>query len=280
MMKTPRISLVTPSYNQAAFLENTLLSVLEQGYPNLEYIVMDGGSTDGSVEIIQKYARHITYWQSQPDGGQVAALNAAFERATGDIFGFLNSDDFLLQGALRHILDLYIQHPQAAGWVGGGQSIFWDGYILNTRPPQKIERDDLANWEENWFYQPACFFSAGLARKAGPIDVQYNNAFDFDYWMRLTELGELVPTQHILAAATTHPDAKTQKYHAHMFEEVQDIQRRYGYADLALGTQSFIDQARHQTHTSTVARLIYLVNSEKKKDPGRFIRFPEKTGKA
>ncbi len=85
-MKTPRISLVTPSYNQAAFLENTLLSVLEQDYPDLEYMVMDGGSTDGSVEIIQKYARHITYWQSQPDGGQVAALNAAFERATGDNF--------------------------------------------------------------------------------------------------------------------------------------------------------------------------------------------------
>ena len=279
-MKPPRISLVTPSYNQAAFLENTLLSVLEQEYPDLEYIVMDGGSTDGSVEIIQKYASRITYWQSQADGGQVAALNAAFERATGDIFGFLNSDDFLLQGALRHIHDLYLQHPQAAGWVGGGHAIFWDGYILNTRLPQKIGRDDLANWEENWFYQPACFYSARLARQAGPIDVRYNNAFDFDYWMRLTELGELIPTAQILAAATAHPDAKTQKYHALMFEEVQDIQRRYGYADLARGTQSFIDQARHQTHTGTVARLIYSVNLEKKKDPTRFVRFPEKIGKA
>lgn len=278
-MKNPHISIVTPSFNQVEYIENTLLSVLEQSYPNLEYLVMDGGSTDGSAEIIKKYVRHLTYWQSKPDGGQVAALNAAFQMATGDIFAFVNSDDFLLEGALRHIAELYKFYPQAAGWVGGGHSITGDGYILNTRLPQKLMRDDLANWQENWFYQPACFFSARLARAAGSIDNRYENAFDFDYWMRLSELGDFIPTSQILAAATVHPNAKTQKYRARMFEEVQDIQRRYGYLDCAQVSQGFIDQARLQTPTGTIARLIYMVHSQKRKDPDHYVRFPQKPEK-
>src|SRR5512135_2400607 len=110
-MTAPRISIVTPSYNQAAFLENTIVSVLEQGHPDLEYFIMDGGSTDGSVEIIRKYANHLTYWESQPDDGQVAAINAGLRRATGEILAFLNSDDFLLQDALRNVAGAWVESP-------------------------------------------------------------------------------------------------------------------------------------------------------------------------
>jgi glycosyltransferase involved in cell wall biosynthesis len=268
---------VTPSYNQANFLENTLASVLEQGYPNLEYIVMDGGSTDGSVEIIRKYAKYLTYWQSQPDAGQVDAINTGFHKASGEIFTFLNSDDFLLQGAIQHMVALHEQFPQAAGWVGGGYSIAQDGFIIQIRfPPANLEQVDLANWEENWVYQPACFFSAVIARAVGLFNPAYENAFDFDFWMRISKLGKLIPTSRIISAATIHPNSKTQKYMARMYKETQEIQRSYGYEALAETTQKFIDQAQVQKPISTVARLMYLTQSQKQKTPDRFVRLPEK----
>jgi glycosyltransferase involved in cell wall biosynthesis len=277
MLRPPRLSIVTPSYNQGNFLENAILSVLEQGYKDLEYFVMDGGSTDGSVEIIRKYAKYITYWQSQPDGGQVEAINAGFGKSTGEIFAYLNSDDFLLQGAIQHILELYREYPQAAGWAGGGYSIAQDGYIIQTRLPQKVGRDDLANWEANWIFQPSCFFSAKAARTVGFLNKNYQNAFDFDFWMRITNAGDLIPTQTILAVATVHADTKTQKYLARMFEEVQAIQRAYGYESYAQATQTFIDQARTQKAVSTTARLLYMTHSQKKKTSDRFVRLPAKS---
>lgn len=109
----PRISIVTPSYNQAPFLEETIRSVLLQNYPNLEFIVCDGGSTDGSIDIIKKYAPWLSKWTSSPDGGQVAALNAAFPETTGTILNWVNSDDLLLPGALFTIADLFALDPQA-----------------------------------------------------------------------------------------------------------------------------------------------------------------------
>jgi glycosyltransferase involved in cell wall biosynthesis len=275
-MNLPRLSIVTPSYNQVNFLENTIASVLEQSYPNLEYFVMDGGSTDGSVKIIRKYTKYLTYWQSQRDGGQVAALNTGFRKASGAIFAFLNSDDFLLQGAVQQIVELYNQYPQAAGWVGGGYSIAQDGYIIQTRLPQKLARNDLANWEENWFFQPACFFSADIARRVGLFNPVYENVFDFDLWMRITSLGKLIPTSRIIAAATIHPNAKTLKYQTRMFMETQVVQRAYGYESFAGTTQAYIDQAKAQKSISTVARLIYLAQTQKQKGSNRFVRLPEK----
>jgi glycosyltransferase involved in cell wall biosynthesis len=276
-MKYPLISIVTPSYNQGIFLENTIASVIEQGYPNLEYIVMDGGSSDGSMEIIRKYAKYLAYWQSQPDGGQVAAINAGFRKAGGEVFAFLNSDDFLLQGAIQHMVELYNQYPQAPGWTGGGYSITQDGFILQTRiTPPRLEQADLADWEENWIYQPGCFFSAPIALAVGLFNPAYQNSFDFDFWMRIVRLGRLIPTPRIIAAATIHSNTKTQKYHTRMFEETQAIQRAYGYANFAEKTQKFIDQARQEKPGTTVAKLLYETHTQKRKFPNRFVRFPEK----
>jgi glycosyltransferase involved in cell wall biosynthesis len=275
-MNGPRVSIVTPSYNQAEFLENTIASVLEQDYPDLEYIVIDGGSKDGSLEIIQKYAKYLTYWRSRPDGGQVHAINTGLRKATGQVLAFLNSDDFFLLGAVEHMVDLYHQHPQAAGWAGGGYSIAQDGYILQERIPRRLEREDLANWAENWIYQPGCFFSADIARAVGYMNPAYENAFDYDFWMRISDLGRLVASPRIIAAATIHPNAKTQKFMSRMFKEMQAIQRAHGYEAYAESTQAMIDQARRQKPVGTIAKLLYETHSQKRKDPDRYVRFPER----
>src|SRR5687767_918810 len=119
-MNLPKITIVTPSYNQGHFLEETITSVLDQKYPNLEYFVVDGGSKDNSVEIIKKYEQHITWWVSEKDRGQPHALNKGFERATGDVYGFINSDDCLLPGCLNYVGKQFAADPALkwlVGWV-------------------------------------------------------------------------------------------------------------------------------------------------------------------
>src|SRR5258708_1539817 len=122
----PKLSIVTPSYNQGQFLEETILSVLDQKYANLEYIIIDGGSTDESVEIIRRYAKHLAFWVSEKDRGQVHAINKGIAKTTGDIFGFINSDDVYLPGAFNTVVDHFENNP-ATEWVCGDTVMFGDG---------------------------------------------------------------------------------------------------------------------------------------------------------
>src|SRR5580658_2018681 len=119
-MALKKISIITPSYNQGQFLEETMLSVFNQGYPNLEYIVIDGGSTDNSVEIIKKYENRLTYWESQKDRGQTHAINKGFEKSTGEIIAWLNSDDVYCENALFIIADFFEKNIEANIVVGNG----------------------------------------------------------------------------------------------------------------------------------------------------------------
>jgi glycosyltransferase involved in cell wall biosynthesis len=279
MNNNPLISIITPSYNQGDFIENTILSVLEQDYAHIEYILMDGGSTDGSLDIIRKYEKHLTYWQSQPDGGQVAALNAGFKKAKGQILTFLNSDDFLMLGAVSKVVELYREHPQAVGWVGGAYSIAQDGYIIQTRYPQDVSLNGLADWIENYIYQPACFFSADHAKSVGYLNDAYENAFDFNFWMDLAERGDFIPTNEILAVATIHPDAKTQKFMNRMFLETYQIQKAHGFEEIAEKTKVFIEQSKTYTQASSLARLLYTINRRKRHMPDNFVRMPQPPSK-
>ena len=230
----PRITIVTPSYGQAQFLEQTLRSVLLQGYPNLEYLVFDGGSRDGSLEILERYSEHLTYWQSEPDRGQAHAINMGLGRASGEILGWLNSDDLLLPGALHRVAGLFREQPKAAAWVGACYRVDASGRLLSVVRARGLAAESIADWSgKGFFYQPSCFFSAAAWSTTGPLDQELRYAFDLDLWIRLAEVGPFAATEDVLSAAVIHDDAKTQAERAGMHAETAAVQVRHGYLESA-----------------------------------------------
>ena len=169
MPDQPKVSIITPSFNQARFLEQTIRSVLEQDYPNIEYIVIDGGSSDGSLEIIQKYADRLAYWQSQKDKGQTDAINQGFARATGEILAWLNSDDVLYPGAVSAAVRQLHEHPEIGMVYGDCHWINAEGKVIGNFPAAQT---DLQKLRRGYVHIPqqTAFFRTDLWRKVGPLD--------------------------------------------------------------------------------------------------------------
>lgn len=185
MMAHPRISIVTPSFNQARFLERTLRSVLDQGYPDLEYVVIDGGSTDGSVDIIRKYEDRLAYWVSEPDGGHADALNKGFARTTGEIMGWINSDDILFPWTLEALPVLFGTAPDVE-WVNGVAAVLPEDreFPYQTRK-YYINRFDLWMGRFRWIQQESTFWRRSLWERAGGhLDTSVRLACDFELWAR------------------------------------------------------------------------------------------------
>jgi glycosyltransferase involved in cell wall biosynthesis len=211
----PRISVVTPSLNQGPFLERTIRSVLDQTYPNLEYIIIDGGSTDESVEIIKRHEGQLAYWVSEPDTGQSHAINKGLSRATGTILSWLNSDDYYLPGTLETIAEMALAHPEAGAYVGAGDIVDASGRVIYHRePPSAISLDTLYEWRLGAdFMQPACFFRDTAWRAVAPLDESIHIAFDVDLWMRMAKAGHaFVTIDRLLSQSLAHPGAKTTAY--------------------------------------------------------------------
>jgi glycosyltransferase involved in cell wall biosynthesis len=204
----PKVSIVTPSFNQAPFLEQTLRSVLEQDYPNLEYIVIDGGSSDGSLEIIHKYADRLAYWQSQPDQGQTDAINQGFTRASGEILAWLNSDDLLLPGAVNAAARALQAHPEAAMVYGDALLINAEGKTIGKFPAAQTDYRKLRRGYVH-IPQQASFFRADLWQQVAPLDVSFYFAMDYDLWVRLAALAPLVYVPELWAAFRLHGEAKS-----------------------------------------------------------------------
>lgn len=206
MPDLPRVTIITPSYNQAAFLEQTILSVLSQDYPNLEYWIFDGGSTDGSVEIIQRYAGRLAGWVSEKDRGQADAINKGFARATGEIVGWLNSDDVYLPGAIRSAVQAMQACPDCGLVFSDAVSINGAGEPINVMAFGDWGLEDLMQF--SIICQPAVFMRRAVLEQAGYLDLSYHYMLDHHLWLRMAQIA---PVRHVperWAQARFHANAK------------------------------------------------------------------------
>ena len=231
MTGLPRLTLITPSYNQQAYIEHTIRSVLSQDYPNLEYLVVDGGSTDSTLEILKRYRDKLTF-NSEADRGQTHAINKGLLRATGDIVGYLNSDDVLEPGALHIVGEFFRAHPQA-GWVTGYCRII-DAQNRPVRQPigayknfwlRTCSRSVLAVL--NYISQPATFWRRGALPDGGFLDENCHYAMDYDLWLRLSQRYPLALIRQTLANFRVHPQSKGGTSAAAQFAEDLLVARRH-----------------------------------------------------
>lgn len=231
----PTLTVVTPSFNQGRFIEETIRSVLLQNYPNLEYFVMDGGSTDGTTDIIRKYGEWIAGWVSETDGGQGSAINRGFRRGTGDILAWLNSDDVYYGQALRCIMAEVVDFPDHVAYVGSCDKVDLQGRIISTVVPRKLRASDIADWHRSgFFYQPACFFRRSAFEQVGGINEMYQNALDIDLWVKLAQKGTFKTVDATIAHAKIHHDMKTLKDIPLRNAETAAVALAFGYREAAL----------------------------------------------
>lgn len=209
-MTLPRLTVITPSYNQAQYLERTLRSVLDQEYPDLEYIVMDGGSTDGSVEIIRRYDDRLSYWVSRPDEGQSWAINHAIERSTGEVVAYINSDDFYLPGAFEAALPYF--EDSTVRWVAGACEYREEDGTLETLWRPRHPTGPRVAWIRGPWYVPqaSSFWRRDVFEEFGLLRDDLNFIFDTEFCVRLA-LGGLLPLtlDRSLAVRYLHGDAKS-----------------------------------------------------------------------
>lgn len=202
----PRISIITPSYNQAKFLEQTILSVLDQDYPDIEYIVMDGGSTDGSVEIIKKYAGKLEHWESVKDKGQADAINKGFARASGDIVAWLNSDDFYHPRALRSAVQVFDENPDVVLVYGNMLAVDENGATFNTLNYKQLTLEDLLCFQI--IGQPAVFMRRSALQKTSGLNLDFHFLLDHLLWIQIAQHGKILHVNQTWASARYHAEAK------------------------------------------------------------------------
>jgi len=208
-MKHPKISIVTPSFNQGSYLESTILSVIGQLYPNLEYIIMDGGSTDNSIDIIRKYEKHFAFWESVPDKGQSDAINKGFQIATGDILAWINSDDMYLPHTFRFISEYFSSNCD--------DKIVFGNCLKFNQETKKVYGSDVESSHKkldislcDYIIQPSCFWSRQIWEKVGPLNLDLAFSLDWDWFIRAQKLNlKFEPISEFLSIYRIHAQHKT-----------------------------------------------------------------------
>lgn len=225
MVQKPLVSIVTPSFNSAEYIERTILSVKAQDYPNLEHIVVDGGSKDGTVKILKKY-KHLK-WVSEKDKGQSDAINKAIKISKGSIIGWLNADDLYCPGAVSKSVAFLLSHPDAV-------MTYSDCEIIDERDKtigEIVSRPYNEFLHLSWFNvipQPGAFFRRDAYDKAGPIDISLNYCMDWEYWVRLGRIGKLVRIPGCLAKFRLVEGTKTFSQNDKFYGEIKRVCKKYG----------------------------------------------------
>lgn len=204
--QTPLVSIVTPSFNQVRYLEQTMCSVLEQDHPRIEYIVMDGASKDGSVDIIKKYESKLTYWTSEKDSGQAEAINKGLARVNGEIVAWLNSDDYYLPGAISSAVKVFESNPDVAMIYGDMLAVDEYGQTTNVMKYGQLSLVDLLCFQI--IGQPSVFFRRDALEKAGLLDTTFHFLLDHHLWIRIAAQGNILHVPQVWSAARYHAEAK------------------------------------------------------------------------
>jgi len=200
------VSIVTPSYNQARYLEATIQSVVLQDYPRIEYIVIDGGSSDASVEIIKNNENRLAYWVSEKDSGQADAINKGLSRATGEILAWLNSDDYYLPNAISAAVKVFEENPDVVMVYADMLAVDEQGQTINLLKYKQLSLEDLLSFQI--IGQPAVFFRREALEKAGGLDTTFHFLLDHHLWIRLVQQGKILHVPQTWAAARYHAEAK------------------------------------------------------------------------
>jgi glycosyltransferase involved in cell wall biosynthesis len=221
-----KISVITPSLNQGGFLEDAIASVINQQYPRLEYIIIDGASTDGSVEIIKKYEAFLSCWVSEADTGQSVAINKGLRRASGDVWTWLCADDTYQPGALDKIARAFEQHGTAQVIYGNTNFIDDAGRVTRIKKPGPYCRIKLL--QNNYLYQPAVFVRRQALLRYGDLDEALHYGMDYEYWLRFASADEFVYIDEDIANYRLHAGSKTVRHTAPMVREMTAIKKKYG----------------------------------------------------
>lgn len=231
MEQYPKVSIITPSYNQGPFIERTIRSVLDQGYPNLEYIVMDGGSADGTIDILRRYEGRLT-WISEQDKGQADAINKGIGRATGDIVAYLNSDDVYESGSLQRVAEHFRAHRETM-WITGKCRII-DEQDRETRRPITAYKNFLLRHFSyslllvtNPVSQPATFWRREAVKEFGLFDENEHLVMDYEYWLRIGKKYPLTVLDEYLAGFRVYASSKTSRLFLTTFKREMELARNY-----------------------------------------------------
>jgi glycosyltransferase involved in cell wall biosynthesis len=224
----PLVSIVTPSLNMGGFVEQAIRSVLEQDYAPIEYIVMDGGSCDGTLAVLERYNAHLRF-QSEPDGGAAAAIRRGFECSSGEILAYLNADDLYLPGAVSAAIRAFEENPEAAVVYAEASWIDRDGNPIGRYPTRDFDVGALAR--ECYLCQPAVFFRRSAYESVGGIDPQLQYTFDYDLWLKLARDHSFVYLKQPFARSRMYPENKTLGARRGVFREtIRTVKKHAGYA--------------------------------------------------
>lgn len=227
-MSLPLVTIVTPSYNQGQFLERTILSVLNQDYPNIEYIVMDGGSNDESFNILKKYNNRISYWESKKDNGQSDAINKGWRMGKGIYCSYLNSDDTLLPDAVRKIVNAFEENRDVGVVYGDYTFVDTNDVVLEEGVGKPTSfRELLIHGQIQFIAQPSSFYRTDLIRRIGYIDQEFHLAMDYDLLVKLSQVSKMLYIPEKVSQFRLHTAAKTSSYALRHWHETLRVKWKY-----------------------------------------------------